>query len=101
MADEQRRAPELAAQLADQLEENSRVCAIELAGRLVGEEESRPMRQGGADRNTLLLSAGELVRPRRAPVEEANTLEQRVRTPEPRGARLAAQPQRNSDELTR
>ena len=55
-----------------------RVRRVELAGRLVGDEEPRPVRERGAERDALLLAAGELARERVAPVEQADALEQRV-----------------------
>ena len=49
---------------------------VEVAGRLVGEDHGGLGQQRTRDRNTLLLAAGELGRPVRSPVHQADGLEQ-------------------------
>ena len=48
--------------------------AVEVSGRLVGEDEARPGDEGPRDRDPLALPAGELVRPVVRPVGEADPL---------------------------
>ena len=62
VADEHGRRAELARERADQLVDLRRVRGVELAGRLVGDEELRPVRERRADRDALLLAARELRR---------------------------------------
>src|SRR5439155_2420708 len=52
---------------------------VELTGRLVGDEESRPVGERGANRDPLLLAARELRRQRAAAVEQTDAFEQAVR----------------------
>jgi hypothetical protein len=59
---------------------------VELAGRLVREEQARPVRERPGDRLPLLLTAGQLVRPGLHPSAEADQLEE---LPDP-GIALAA-----------
>ena len=49
---------------------------VELAGRLIGEQQERPVRQGAGDCHPLLLAAGQLVRPMPGTVTEADHLEE-------------------------
>ena len=49
---------------------------VELAGRLVGEEEARVVRQRARDRDALLLAAGQLVRAVVGALAEADEVEQ-------------------------
>ena len=49
---------------------------VELAGRLVGEQEPRPVRERPGDRHPLLLAARELVRAVLRPLAEADELEE-------------------------
>ena len=62
VADEHRCRPSLAGELDDRLVDPAGVRSVELAGRLVREQEPRAMRERGADRNALLLASGELAR---------------------------------------
>ena len=57
-----RRRAGVACKVADHVVDALRVFRIELARRLVGDEEPRPVYERGAQRDALLLSAGELVR---------------------------------------
>ena len=52
------------------------VSRVELAGRLVGQEEPRPVGERPGDGHALLLAARELVRPVPRPLAEADELEQ-------------------------
>ena len=65
-----------AGQLADQLVDDGGVLRVELAGRLVGEQEPRAVGERGAERDPLLLAAGELVRVGVEPVLETDLAEQ-------------------------
>ena len=75
--------------------------AVELAGRLVGEEDLRPVSEGGAERDALLLAARELGRMARALLCEADPLEQLVGPPQALARRGAAQAELQGDELAR
>src|SRR5918996_768084 len=74
---------------------------VELARRLVGEEEARAVGKGGADGDALLLSAGELVRAGVAPVGEPYPLEQLVRARTACTPGHPAEPELDRDELSR
>ena len=63
----------------DQLVDLCGVRRVELTRRLVGDEEPRPVREGGADRDALLLAARQLARERIPVVGKADTLEQPIR----------------------
>ena len=78
MADEDRGAALLARKLTDQLVDARSAVGVELPSRLVGEEEARPVRERGADRDTLLLATGKLGRPRPTLLLETHALEQLV-----------------------
>ncbi len=49
---------------------------IKLAGRLVGEDQNRPLHEGTGDRHSLLLTSGKLVRPMLEPLAQANLRQQ-------------------------
>ena len=49
---------------------------VELAGRLIGQEQLRPVGQCPRDGNSLLLAAGELVRPMRGARTQAHQVEE-------------------------
>jgi hypothetical protein len=70
-----RRATLGADELADDAVNEPPRRGIELTRRLVREEEARPVREGGAESDTLLLAAGELVRMRSRPIAEADPFE--------------------------
>ena len=74
---------------------------VELAGRLVGEEQSGPVYDCGADDDALLLAPRELVRPRVALVGEPDPLEQLVGPPGALGPGRALEPEAEPDELAR
>ena len=57
VADDQRRAARLAHELAEHPVDQRGVLGVELAGRLVCEQQPRPVRNGGAHRDALLLAA--------------------------------------------
>ncbi len=78
VADEDRRRPVLTRQLDDEREQPLGRGRVELAGRLVGEKEPWPVREGCADGDPLLLASRELRWPRVAPREEADALQQLV-----------------------
>jgi hypothetical protein len=78
VGDDHERGAFLLAQLEEQLEHGVAGLRVEVSGRLVGEQDVRPRREGARDRDALLLAAGELRRivvPARA---EPHPLEQRV-----------------------
>ena len=49
---------------------------VEVAGRLVGEQDARPVDQGPGDGGPLHLAAGQLARPVLEPMAEADAVEQ-------------------------
>ena len=53
-------------------------CRVQVAGRLVGEHDRGPVDQRAGDGDALLLAAGQLRRPVRQPVAEADGGDQRV-----------------------
>ncbi len=101
VADDEGGAARLAHELGDQREHVARGRRVELARRLVGDQERGPARERRAQRDPLLLAAGELARMRVAAVAEPDALEQLVRA---RIAPLlgdAGQPELDPDELAR
>jgi len=78
------------------------VFRVEIAGRLVGEQQRRVVHQRPRDGDTLLLASGELIRMVAQPVAEAHGL-QRVggALPALRGGHLARVEQRELDVLER
>ena len=76
VADDDRGRALGAGELADQLVDDGCVLRVELAGRLVGEQEPRAVGERGAERDPLLLAAGELVRVGVEPVFETDLAEQ-------------------------
>ena len=72
---------------------------IEVAGRLVGQHQARPMHQRPGDRHALQLAAGELARPAGGAVAEPDGVEQLLRRRLGRVALRALQPQRQRDVL--
>ena len=65
-------APDVGAQLGEHVEDAVAGGAVEVAGRLVGEEDRRPRREGAGERDALLLAAGELGRVVVAALAEAD-----------------------------
>ena len=61
---------------AQQLEDLAAGLRVEVAGRLVREDDGRPAHERAGDRDALLLAAGELGRAVRAPVLQADLVEQ-------------------------
>ena len=66
------RLAELVDRVAQQLEDLAARRGVEVAGRLVGEDDRRPRDERAGDRDALLLAAGELGRSVRAAVGEAD-----------------------------
>ena len=79
VADEKRRRSVLRDELGEEREHLARRLLVEVAGRLVRDEELRPVRERGAERDPLLLAARELARQRIGAIEEADPLEQLAR----------------------
>ena len=71
MADHRDRLAVLLGGGAQEREHLARGSRVEIAGRLVGEDDRRAGRQGAGDRHALLLTAGELTRTVRQPVAES------------------------------
>src|SRR2546425_717539 len=61
VADEHDCAAVLVGELANQAQDLGAAVVVELAGGLVGEQQAWTSDQGGADRDALLLAAGELL----------------------------------------
>jgi hypothetical protein len=99
VADDHRRAAVLARELSQEPVDLGRVRVIELARRLVREEDPRLVRQRRADGEPLLLSARELVRARAAAVAEADPGEQLVGPGRALSPPLAAQAELQRDQL--
>src|SRR5262249_4028486 len=78
VADDQRRAAALADELAEQRVHGRGRRGVELAGRLVREQQRRPVRERRAAADALLPTAGELPRPGAAAIAEPDALEQLV-----------------------
>ena len=74
---------------------------VELAGRLVGEQQPRPVRERPGDRDPLLLAARELVRPVLRPLAEADELQQLGHARVALAGIRADEPQRHLDVLGR
>ena len=75
--------------------------AVQLAGRLVGEEYARPVSERGAERDALLLAARQLARFAAALVGEADALEQLVCAARALGPRVPCRPELQRHELLR
>ena len=96
VADDHRRAAVLAHELAENVVHLVGGRGVELAGRLVGEEDARSVGERGAERDALLLAAGELAGSPVALRGEPDALEQLVGAAQPllagrrRAARAAA-----------
>ena len=101
VADDERGAVRLAHELGDQREHLARRRGVELARRLVGDQERRPARERRAERDPLLLAAGELARMSAAAVAEADALQQLVGPRVASRPGLARQPELDPDELAR
>lgn len=62
MRDNQHRCPQLLAQVVDQFQNFPAGLRVEIAGRLVSQQDRRINRQSPGDGDALSLAAGELVR---------------------------------------
>ena len=60
MGDEHERRPMMAVQRHEQLEDLRAVARVQVAGRLIGEEDLGTVRKGARDGDTLLFAASEL-----------------------------------------
>ena len=95
---EQDRRLELAVDPAQHLEQLRGAGAIQLAGGLVGEEHTRPVRQRHRDRDLLLLAAGQAAGPEpRAIAIEAHEVEELAR---PRGPSVRPAPSSSNGSST-
>ena len=92
-------SPEQAVDGAEQLEHVVRGVRVELAGRLVGEQQGRLVGEGDGDRDPLLLAAGQLRRPVVSPVGQADEVEQPRRSRRPVAPRDALEQHRQLDVL--
>src|SRR5215218_6514631 len=88
-------------QLADRPVDEARALGVELAGRLVGEQEPRAVRERSAQRDSLLLAARELPGPRARLRLESHAREQVVGAALPPRALDAVGAQPQCDELAR
>src|SRR3954471_13232293 len=98
VADDHDRAVLRSGQLGDRVVDEARARLVELAGRLVREQQPRPVRKRRAERDPLLLAARELPRPRAELVAEADAPQQVLGARRPLAA-LGAKAQ--ADELAR
>jgi hypothetical protein len=73
----------LAAEFAEQAQDGLASVGVEVARRLVRENDAGVVHQGARDGHALLLAAGELAGPVPAPVGQAHRLERRQRAPAP------------------
>src|SRR5581483_4191988 len=101
VAHDDRRGLRLACELADERVDLGRVRGVELTGRLVRDQELRPVRERGTDRDALLLAAAELARQRIPAVEQTHALEQTVGDSLALRTRSAEQGEPQRDELAR
>ncbi len=86
VGDEHDRAA-LGGELAEQREHRGARLDVEVAGRLVGQQQRRVVDQRAGDREALLLAAGELVRERAGDVAQPEPVDQRPRPARPPPAR--------------
>ena len=100
VADDERRHALLARELGQELVDGGGARLVELAGRLVGDQQPRPVRERGAERDPLLLAAGELARVARLrgragrPARAA-----RARARAARRSGMPCEPERHRDQL--
>ena len=76
VADDERRHSLLPRELGEELVDDRRVRVVELAGRLVGDQEPRPVGERSAQRDALLLAAGQLAGMSVRAVAQTDALEQ-------------------------
>jgi len=94
--DDQRRCVHLGRELEHQPDDGRRRHGVELSRGLVGEQESRALRECRADGDALLLAAGELVRAGAGAVFEAGRTQERA---DAVGVSGAEESQREPDDL--
>ena len=99
VADHQGGRALLVHQLADQGVHERGRCLVELARRLVGEQQPRPVRERRAQRDALLLAAREAPGQLVGAIRQADALEQRAGALVPLGRSDAAQRERQLDRL--
>src|SRR6185503_19999887 len=99
VGDHHDRDAELPVHALERIEHQRRGLAVELRGRLVGEQDLRQVRQRDGDRDTLLLAARELARLVVRAVGETYDLEQLARGPAGRGDLDAARRRGEADVL--
>ena len=87
----------VAVQLPEQREDVDRRLAVEVAGRLIANEQGRIGDEGARDRDALLLSAGELARLVLGAVLESDELEGDAGVAAPLGGRELGEQQRQLD----
>ena len=83
----------------EQIEHRLAVARIEISGRLVGQQQRRPVDDGASDRDALHLAAGQLVRKMPRPLGQADPVEHFMHTLLDVAARDARQRQRERDVL--
>jgi hypothetical protein len=101
VAHDHRRRSHPARKLADQSVHDARVRTVELARRLVREEQPGAVRERRAEGDALLLPARELARKRVAAVRQPDALEELVRARVPVAGRRAGEAELEADELPR
>ena len=99
MADDERRDALLARELGEERVDGCGAELVELAGGLVGDQEPGPVGERGAERDPLLLSAGELAGMRVGAVAQSDALEEAVGSHQALAFRDALEPERNRDQL--
>ena len=92
VADDEGRHALLARELREERVDGRGAELVELAGRLVGDQEPGPVREGRAERDPLLLAARELAGVRIGAIAQADPLEQLVRAGEPLPLRTPCRP---------
>ena len=88
-------------ELLQQRDEGVAGGAVEVAGGLVGEHDRRPVDQGAGDRHPLALAAGELRRPGRRAVGQADGGQRLERAPAAQSGRRARVEQAVGDVVQR
>ena len=99
MADDERRHALLSRELREQAVDDGGASLVELAGRLVGDQQPRSTREGSAERDALLLTAGQLGRPSGGAIAQPHPLEERMGPSEAIAVGDASQPERYRDQL--
>src|SRR2546426_4455165 len=86
---------------AERAEDDGAVCVVQVAGRLVGEQERGVVQDRAAEGDALLLTPGELRREMVHPVRHADFLQEFPRSPSRRRALAPAVPRRQQHVLER